>query len=75
MTVAAPDRIRGPGQPASGEEFLVETFLFEAMLEACAQVAGKRFSDIVDDHGRQYVDLVMEGGGNVLFQKVYSDRR
>ena len=25
--------------------------------------SGKRFSDVVDEHGHQYVDLVMEGGG------------
>lgn len=27
------------------------------------QIAGKKFSDIVDEHGNQYVDLVQEGGG------------
>jgi NTE family protein len=28
-----------------------------------AQCAGKVFSDVVDDAGHQYIDLVMEGGG------------
>ena len=34
--------------------------LTAAMHKACA---GKHFSDIVDDAGNQYIDLVMEGGG------------
>src|SRR5688572_8404644 len=28
-----------------------------------AKISSKQFSDVVDDEGHQYVDLVMEGGG------------
>ena len=34
-----------------------------ALLEPLQQLRGKRFSDLVDQDGHQYVDLVMEGGG------------
>jgi len=34
--------------------------LQDALLECCT---GKEFSDLVDDQGHQYIDLVMEGGG------------
>ena len=34
--------------------------LQDELLESCA---GKQFSDLVDDYGQQYIDLVMEGGG------------
>lgn len=35
----------------------------QELLNALAALKGKRYSDIVDDAGLQYVDLVMEGGG------------
>jgi NTE family protein len=34
--------------------------LQDELIESCA---GKQFSDLVDDQGHQYIDLVMEGGG------------
>jgi NTE family protein len=34
--------------------------LLERLRSTCA---GKQFSDVIDDRGNQYVDLVMEGGG------------
>jgi len=34
--------------------------LQDELLECCT---GKEFSDLVDDQGHQYIDLVMEGGG------------
>jgi NTE family protein len=34
--------------------------LQDELLKCCA---GKEFSDLVDDQGHQYIDLVMEGGG------------
>ncbi len=36
---------------------------FQQMLAEAEQLKGKFFSDIIDDQGNQYVDLVQEGGG------------
>ncbi len=36
---------------------------FQQMLEEAKELKGKIFSDIIDDAGNQYVDLVQEGGG------------
>ena len=36
---------------------------FQEMLADAEQLKGKVFSDVVDDEGHQYVDLVQEGGG------------
>lgn len=37
---------------------------FQSIMKSVRQIAkGKEFSDIVDNQGHQYVDLVMEGGG------------
>ncbi len=46
------------------KEFL-ENEEFQALLKAADEIgaSGKRFSDIEDDAGHQYVDLVQEGGG------------
>jgi NTE family protein len=36
---------------------------FQEMLKEAEKLKGKVFSDVVDSEGRQYVDLVQEGGG------------
>ncbi|SHJ63097.1 NTE family protein [Tangfeifania diversioriginum] len=36
---------------------------FQEMLKEAEKLKGKVFSDIIDSEGRQYVDLVQEGGG------------
>lgn len=36
---------------------------FQQMLSEAERLKGKIFSDIIDDEGHQYVDLVQEGGG------------
>lgn len=36
---------------------------FQEMLEKAEKLKGTQFSDIIDDEGHQYVDLVQEGGG------------
>ncbi|MDB4583864.1 patatin-like phospholipase family protein [Draconibacterium sp.] len=36
---------------------------FQEMLEKAKKLKGTQFSDIIDDEGNQYVDLVQEGGG------------
>jgi NTE family protein len=36
---------------------------FQQMIEEAKQLKNKVFSDIIDDEGNQYVDLVQEGGG------------
>lgn len=36
---------------------------FQEMLEEAKGLKGKVFSDVIDDAGNQYVDLVQEGGG------------
>ncbi|WP_162053223.1 patatin-like phospholipase family protein [Pontibacter pamirensis] len=38
-------------------------FVQAELAELRERVRGKTFSDVVDDEGHQYVDLVMEGGG------------
>ena len=46
------------------EQFTTNNGLVQAELaELRERVKGKIFSDVVDDEGHQYVDLVMEGGG------------
>ncbi len=46
---------------ASG--FLRHPDVIRLVEEAKQVCAGRQFSDILDDSGNQYVDLVMEGGG------------
>lgn len=36
---------------------------FQEMLKEAEKLKGKVFSDVIDSEGRQYVDLVQEGGG------------
>ena len=36
---------------------------FQQMLAEAEQLKDKVFSDVIDDEGNQYVDLVQEGGG------------
>jgi len=36
---------------------------FQEMLKKAEELKGKQFSDVIDDEGFQYVDLVQEGGG------------
>ena len=36
---------------------------FQQLLKETEKLKGKIFSDIIDDQGNQYVDLVQEGGG------------
>ncbi|MFD2999340.1 patatin-like phospholipase family protein [Pontibacter toksunensis] len=46
------------------EQFTINNGLVQSELaELRARIKGKIFSDVVDDEGHQYVDLVMEGGG------------
>ncbi len=44
------------------EDFINQTE-FQQMLTEAEQLKSKVFSDVVDDEGNQYVDLVQEGGG------------
>ena len=36
---------------------------FQQMVKDAEKLKGKIFSDVIDDEGNQYVDLVQEGGG------------
>lgn len=45
------------------EAFRQHPKLRDIIARARAQCGGQAFSDIIDDAGHQYVDLVMEGGG------------
>ena len=45
------------------EAFTSHPTVEAAVRDAQAATEGKHLSDIVDDHGFQYVDFVMEGGG------------
>jgi NTE family protein len=46
------------------EQFTTNNAKVEAILEELSnQIGDKIFSDVVDDEGHQYIDLVMEGGG------------
>ena len=50
--------------PMTVEQFTTHNGRVQAELaELRERVKGKTFSDVVDDDGNQYVDLVMEGGG------------
>ena len=44
------------------EDFINQTE-FQQMLVEAEKLKSKAFSDIIDDEGNQYVDLVQEGGG------------
>ncbi|QRN97462.1 patatin-like phospholipase family protein [Archangium violaceum] len=47
------------------KHFLGHAGVNEKLRQLRAECEGKRFSDIVDDEGHPYVDLVMEGGGTL----------
>ncbi len=49
--------------PLTVAELTQEPDVLAAVAQAKARVAARRVSDIVDQEGHQYVDLVMEGGG------------
>jgi NTE family protein len=45
------------------EDFTQANEVQELLAELKRAYEGKPFSDVIDDQGNQYVDLVMEGGG------------
>src|SRR3712207_1040035 len=45
------------------EDFTQANEVQALLLELKRACEGKAFSDVIDDQGNQYVDLVMEGGG------------
>jgi len=45
------------------EDFTQSNEVQELLGRLRSTCEGKQFSDIIDDRGNQYVDLVMEGGG------------
>ncbi len=47
----------------SSEDFIKNTQVREIISSLKKDLAGKKFSDVIDDDGNQYVDLVQEGGG------------
>jgi hypothetical protein len=45
------------------EDFTQANEVQQLLRRSSSTCEGKQFSDVVDDQGNQYVDLVMEGGG------------
>ncbi|MFW6089677.1 MAG: patatin-like phospholipase family protein [Gemmatimonadota bacterium] len=52
-----------PDKSLTVEDFTENAEILQLMDELREDLDGKEYSDVVDDEGRQYVDLVMEGGG------------
>lgn len=48
---------------ANIQNFTQDSRVIEAVTRIKTQCHGRQISDIIDDEGNQYVDLVMEGGG------------
>jgi NTE family protein len=51
------------GEQMEAADFTQHPDVQKALSETRERHSGKQFSDIIDDAGNQYVDLVMEGGG------------
>jgi NTE family protein len=51
------------GTAMRAADFTSDPRVVKAIKDLKARTKGKEFSDILDDKGHQYVDLVMEGGG------------